>query len=203
MDVYCYNYFNLPFDRSKLEEVSYWTEEYAEEWLNKQLTINNPKWAKEYDWTEEKISEMEEYDRIHAKDMIEEGSYIEDYSNVVNEVSEIIADTIDRISYTLGLFEPLTNDMVRIIPLIYLMFEYRSFNTFDNRPNEYVKGDILKLYIEMKRKNISLDFIPCAIDYQDSIENVYDMYREYDYRWFGMNDPEKFLQYTSDPTKEE
>ncbi len=200
-DIYCYNYFNLPFDKAKLEEVSYWTEEYAKEWLDKQLNEDNPKYAKEYDWDEEQLYKINEYDKKRAKDMVKEGSYVADYSETLTEITDTIADTIDRISRMLEYYEPLTNDMVRIIPLVFLMFDYRSFNMFDERPNEYIRGDILKLYVEMRRKKIPLGYIPCAIDYQESIDNVYDMYRKYDIRWFGMNELEKFLQYKTDPTK--
>ncbi|KKM63033.1 hypothetical protein LCGC14_1515640 [marine sediment metagenome] len=61
--------------------------------------------------------------------------------------------------------------------------------------------DLLQLYIEMKRERIPLGYIPCNIDYQDDIDNLYDVNREYDSRWFGMNEPERFLQYAEDPTK--
>ena len=81
------------------------------------------------------------------------------------------------------------------------MFDHDHYNIFDERPNAYIKEDILKLYIEMKRNNIPLGYIPCCIDYQESIDNLYDINRQYDVRWFGMNEPERFLQYTEDPTK--
>ncbi|GAI94009.1 unnamed protein product, partial [marine sediment metagenome] len=201
--IYCNEHFNLPFDKSKLEEVSYWTEEYAKEYINRLINIVHPKDAIELNWSEDKLREINEWTINHAKSRVEDGIYEVDYSDVVKEVSEVITDTIDKIVNVLGMAESLTLDYVRLISLIHLMFDYRPFNIFDERPNEYIRGDILKLYIEIKRKKIPLDYIPCVIDYQDSIDDVYGMYREYDIRWFGMNDPEKFLQYTSDPTKEE
>lgn len=197
-DTYCNDFYGLPFDKSKLEEPSYWSEEEAKEWLEKQL-IENPKYSIE---TNTDLEKLNDHDKNHAKLMVEEGIYVEDYSNVVKDVLEVIANTIDRTLNELEIFEPLTYDRVRIIPLIHIMFDYRQFNIFDGRPNEYIRGDLLKLYIEMRRKKIDVGFIPCSIDYQDNITCIYDIYREYDVRWIGMNEPERFLQYKTDPTKE-
>lgn len=201
--MYCNERYNLPFDKAKLEEVSYWSEKKAKEHVDKMINIENPKDALEHNWSEDKLRKINEWTINHAKSMVEDGIYEVDYSDVVTEVSEAIVDCIGKIVNVLGMAESLTLDYVRLISLIHLMYDYRPFNIFDDRPNEYIRGDILKLYIEMGRKKIPLDYIPCAIDYQDSIDDIYGMYREYDHRWFGMNDPEKFLQYTSDPTKEE
>ncbi len=205
-ETYCNEIFGLPFEKSKIEEVTYWTEEFAKEHVDKMLNIENPKDAKEQNWPEEKLRKLNEWTIEYSKKMVEEGSYLEDYSGVVKRVSEAIANTIDRISYMMSSYSetPLEPDTVRILLLIYLMFDHwedHLYSVFDDRPNEYIRADLLKLYIEMKRKRIPLGYIPCAIDYQESIDNVYDIYREYDYRWFGMNETERFLQYTEDPTK--
>ncbi|KKN47089.1 hypothetical protein LCGC14_0666550 [marine sediment metagenome] len=197
-NTYCLELSCLPFEKEKLEEVTYWTEEQAKEWLEKQL-LENPEYCRRYNLDLKKINE---HDRNRSKDMVEDGFYEADYSEVVKEVSEAIADTIERISYKITLTEsPLDLNRIRILILIFLMFDYRPFNIFDERPNEYIKGDILKLYVEMNRKRIPLDYIPCN-EYNDGINTIYDIYREYDYRWFGMNEPERFLQYTEDPTKQ-
>jgi len=201
---YCKENLNLPFDKAKIEEVFYWSEEEAKEYIDKLINIVHPKDALEFNWSEEKLRKINEWTLNHAKLMVEEGSYLDDYSNVVKEVSEAISDTIDKILHVLELYEePLTYDYIRIILLIHLMFDYRPFNVFDERPNEYIRADLLKLYVEMKRKRVSLGYIPCGVDYQDEITCIYDIYREYDSRWFGMNEPEKFLQYESDPSKDD
>ncbi|HEC36950.1 hypothetical protein LCGC14_0833660 [marine sediment metagenome] len=194
---YCLERFSLPFEREKLEVVRYWTEEYAKEWLEKRL-LENPKTCRKYNLDLEK---QNEYDKDWAKDMVKEGTYDVDYSDVIGSLSDIISKTLDSIPKMLEFYEPLTNDALRVIPLIYLMFDHDHYNIFDERPNAYIKEDILKLYIEMKRNNIPLGYIPCCIDYQESIDNLYDINRQYDVRWFGMNEPERFLQYTEDPTK--
>ena len=200
-ETWCREMFSLPFDKAKLEETHYWTEEYAKEWLEKQL-IENPKLAEKYHWTEETIIKFNKYDREKAKEMVEEGSYIEDYSEVLKNVSEIIANILVLIPRMLDLYNPLPNNTINFIPLIYLMFTYKHYNIFDDRPNEYIREDILKLYIEMKRKQIPLGYIPCNED-NEGIDNIYDIYRKYDERWLGMNDPEKFLYYKEDPTNQD
>ncbi len=138
--------------------------------------------------------------------MVENGSYLDDYSNVVKEVSVCIAETIESISKCLTLYNdlPLSSTTVKAILLIELMFPLnRGFTIFDNRPNEYIRADLLKLYSYMKRNKIPFGYIPCSVDYTIEINNIYDIYREYDYRWFGMNEPERFLQYKTDPTEEQ
>lgn len=205
-NTYCYDRVNLPFDKAKLEEVTYWSEEKAKEYVKRMINIVHPKQAKEYNYSEEKIQELNEWAIEHAKSRVEEGIYEVEYSYVVEKVSDAITKAIESIPYMLNLYDnidTLNYATIRIIPLIYLMFDYEAFNIFDDRPKEYIRSDLLKLYIEMNRNRIPLSYIPVSIDYQDEINNIYDIYREYDTRLFGMNEPEKFLQYKIDPTIQE
>ena len=155
--IYCTEFLDMKdvktFDKETVESPTYWSKEYAEDWLNRMKS--NP-----------------DYDAEHCakivKENVEEGVYYEDWSYALNNVLEIIAHIIER---ELDKITNITNLKVRIFHSIYIMDSHFCWCCFNCRPKEYIKADILKLYIEWKKVEDHLDV------------TLYDLYDEFDSRF--------------------
>ncbi len=146
-NIVCQYRYGVAFEREILEKVSYWTEEYAQEWLEKQLT-ENPEHCIKYNLDLEKINN---HDKKHAKDMIEEGIYIEDYSEALEMVEEFIAKSLEFVSelqhssngQTLKSFKAITSKI-----LLFIFFELDFYHSFLFRDCIISKEDIKKIVLE-------------------------------------------------------
>lgn len=175
-DTWCLHRWDKPFNKERLEKRTYWSEKEAKEWLEIQLH-ERPERCNKYELD---LEEAKFLDQKHARSMIEEGSYDTDYHEELDYILEVMSELmtfINEVSDTDNYYS------VRSQIAYYFMFIYSHYNDFDHRLKEYVKSDIMKYFIDVKRHgNYPL--------FYNTLEELYDVY---DQRWIPLNEVESCL----------